>query len=50
VTISEKKLQVGTTVKFAGYVISDTGITPDLEKVTALRYFPAPTDDTSLQS
>jgi hypothetical protein len=31
-------------------VISDTGITPDLEKVTALRYFPAPTDDTSLQS
>jgi hypothetical protein len=50
VTISEKKLQVGTTVKFAGYIVSDSGITPDPEKVQAIRDFPTPTDVTSLRS
>ena len=50
VTISEKKLQIGTSVKFAGYVISQTGITPDPEKVSAIRDFPAPTDVSGLRS
>ena len=45
ITISEKKLQLGQTVKFARYIASDEGITPDPEKVMCIKKdFPEPKD------
>ena len=50
ITISLRKLQIGSRVKFAGYVISEKGVYPDPEKIAALTEFPAPTDITTLRS
>ena len=50
ITISEKKLQIGQEVKFAGYIVSKDGIRPDPEKVICLREFPEPKDVTDLRS
>jgi len=50
IIISRKKFQVGTKIKFAGYVVSDKGILPDPEKTAAIADFPTPTDLTSLRS
>lgn len=50
ITISEKKLTIGTKVKFAGYIVSAEGVSPDPEKVESLRNFPVPEDLTSLRS
>ena len=49
-TLSRGKLEVGTSVKFAGYLIGADGIRPDPEKIRALSDFPAPHDVTSLRS
>ena len=49
-TLSRKKLQIGTSVKFAGYVISHSGIKPDPTKIAALKNFPVPTNVTDLRS
>ena len=49
-TISEKKMQVGEEVKFAGFMVTSAGIKPDPEKTKCLREFPTPTDVTSLRS
>ena len=42
ITLSETKYQVGTEVKFAGYLVSDKGTKPDPEKVAAISQFPTP--------
>ena len=49
-TLSRSKLEVGTSVKFAGYMIAADGIRPDPEKTRALSDFPAPTDVSQLRS
>ena len=49
-TISKKKFKIGSTVKFAGYIISDRGVMPDPEKVEALRNYPTPENITQLRS
>ena len=48
ITISEKKMQVGTEVKFAGYLVTQGGVKPDPEKVECIRDFPRPTDVSGL--
>ena len=48
--ISEKKLQVGPEVKFAGYLVTQGGVKPDPEKVKSLKEFPRPVDVTSLRA
>ena len=50
ITISEKKMQVGKEVKFAGFLVTSEGIKPDPEKTRCLKEFPTPTDVTSLRS
>ena len=50
ITISRKKLSMGTKVKFAGYIVSQQGIQPDPEKVQCLEQFPTPTDEKGLRS
>jgi hypothetical protein len=50
ITLSRDKMQMGSEVRFAGHVISPKGVKPEPEKVTALKNFPAPTDQTGLRS
>ncbi len=50
ITISKQKIEMGDTIKFAGYIISRAGIAPDEEKTKAIRDFPAPTDIAGVRS
>ncbi len=50
ITISKQKIEMGDTIKFAGYIISRAGIAPDEEKTKAIQDFPAPTDVAGVRS
>ena len=50
ITLSKKKVQYGVEVKFAGYLVSQTGVRPDPDKVKAIRDFPPPRNLTELRS
>ena len=50
ITLSKKKYQIGTEVKFAGYVISAQGVWPDPDKIAAIAQFPIPENLTDLKS
>ena len=43
ITISKKKLEIGTDIELAGHIISPGGIKPDPTKYAAIRNFPTPT-------
>ena len=49
-TISDKKLEVGQKVSFAGHVVSAGGIEPDPQRLAAIKDFPTPTNLTGLRS
>ena len=49
-TIAKKKLEAGTSITFAGYLLSEKGIEADPDKVKALASFPQPTSLTELRS
>ena len=40
--ISQKKLQLGNKIKFAGRIISNEGYSPDNEKYATIAEFPKP--------
>ena len=42
ITISRKKLELGTELGFAGHIVSQNGISPDDDKYKAIKEFPAP--------
>ena len=50
ITLSDTKYQVGSEVKFGGYIVSDTGNRPDPDKVAAISQFPIPENLTDLKS
>ena len=50
ITLSKSKFQIDTTLKFAGCVVSSSGVTPDPDRISALANFPTPTDQTSVRS
>ena len=50
VTLSRSKFQVDTSLKFAGCVVSASGVTPDPDRLSALSNFTTPTDQTSVRS
>ena len=50
VTLSRSKFQVDPLLKFAGCVVSASGITPDPDRISALVNFPTPSDQTSVRS
>ena len=50
IIISKRKFTIGTSIEFAGFCVSADGISPDPEKVKAIREFPTPNDITSLRS
>jgi hypothetical protein len=49
ITLSRDKMQMGSEVRFAGHVISPKGSSPS-QRRSALKNFPAPTDQTGLRS
>eukprot|EP00094_Tigriopus_californicus_P012874 TCALIF_12448-PA protein Name:"Similar to pol Retrovirus-related Pol polyprotein from transposon opus (Drosophila melanogaster)" AED:0.39 eAED:0.39 QI:0/0/0/0.5/1/1/2/0/306 len=50
ITLSLSKLEVGTSVKFKGFVVSGYGLRPDSDKIASICDYPAPTSLTELQS
>ena len=50
IILSRKKLAVGTTLPFAGYIVSSDGVRPDPERVEAIQKFPAPKNLTGVRS
>ena len=50
VAIAKKKLEMGKTLEFAGFIVSEEGVKPNNEKIKALSMFPAPTSLTELRS
>ena len=42
ITLSDKKFQFGNEVKFAGFILNESGSSPDPDKLAAIRDFPAP--------
>jgi len=50
ITLSKAKMQVGSNVKFAGFIISDQGISPDPDKLKAISEFTTPENITDLRS
>ena len=42
ITLSDTKFQVGSKVKFAGYVVSDKGKEPDPDKIATIAQFLRP--------
>ena len=49
-TISRKKLELGTELGFAGHIVSHNGIRPDDDKYKAIKEFPAPKNLKDLRS
>merc|ERR1711963_87863 len=45
-----KKLSIGNRIKFAGYVVSDKGVTIDPKKVEAIRMFKPPQNVTDMKA
>ena len=50
ITISLKKLMIGSSVPFAGFIVSDKGVQPDPERLRSIRDFPTPKNTTELRS
>ena len=46
ITLNDRKIQVGQSVKFGGHIITNEGSSPDPEKVQAIKDFPTPTNVT----
>eukprot|EP00094_Tigriopus_californicus_P014252 TCALIF_13809-PA protein Name:"Similar to pol Retrovirus-related Pol polyprotein from transposon opus (Drosophila melanogaster)" AED:0.37 eAED:0.39 QI:0/0/0/1/1/1/2/0/164 len=50
ITMSNRKLKIGNSIKFAGFTVSENGVSLDRDKTKALSDFPVPTDVSSLRS
>ena len=50
IKLSLAKLSVSRSIKFAGFIISSDGISPDPAKLASLRDFPTPKSVTDLRS
>ena len=50
ITISHKKLKIGTELPFAGYIVGGDGVKPNPKKTEAIMNFPAPTNVSELRS
>jgi transposase InsO family protein len=50
ITLSKGKVYAGTSVKFAGFIVTASGVKPDPAKVKAIVDFPAPKDISGVRS
>ena len=46
----KKEFVIGSTLPFAGYIVSDHGVQPNQDIVAAIRNFPSPKDQTGIKS
>ena len=49
-TLSRKKFEIGSKVKFAGFIVGADGVAPDPDKLQGIRDFQTPTTATQLRS
>ncbi len=49
-TLSRKKFVASNSVKFGGYIVSDSGFTADPEKVSSIAHFPKPRNVSDIRS
>ena len=49
VILSKKKFSIGTSMPFAGYIVSEKGVHPDPTRIEAISDFPRPSDQTALR-
>ena len=50
ITLARKKVKIGTEVAFAGFIVSESGVSADPEKLRALEEFPTPDSTTAVRS
>ena len=50
IVLSKRKFAIGSTLPFAGYIVSDKGIKPDPARVDAIKKFPPPSNLTGIRS
>ena len=50
IILSRKKFLINHKVPFAGHIVGDSGISPDPEKIKAIKDFPAPTNVSEVRS
>ena len=50
IVLSKKKFVIGSTLPFAGYIVSNQGAQPNQDRVAAIRKFPSPKDQTGIKS
>ena len=50
IILSKKKFSIGTSMPFAGYIVSNNGVHPDPTRIEAISNFPRPQDQTALKS
>ena len=50
IVLSKKKIIIGSTLPFAGYIVSNKGVQPNQEIVAAIRHFPSSKDQTGIKS
>ena len=46
----KKKFAIGTSLQFAGYIVSSDSVRPDPDRIEALHKFPAPNNVTGVRS
>ena len=49
ITLSQSKFRIDRSLKFAGCIVSDEGMKPDPDRISALADFPVPTDQTGVR-
>ena len=50
ITLARKKVKIGSSVPFAGFIVSEKGVSADPEKLRALEEFPIPDSQTAVRS
>jgi len=50
ITISLRKVRIGSSIPFAGFLVSESGISPDPSLLSSIKDFPRPTNLTNLRS
>ena len=50
IIISKKKFSIGTSMPFAGYIVSNSGVHPDPTRIESISNFLWPKDQTALKS
>ena len=50
ITLSRKKVRIGSEIEFSRFIVSESGVSADPEKLRALEDFPTPDSTTGVRS